>query len=329
MRVLHMAHMAPPVHNAGAETHTHAMLVALVQAGHEVDVLLSQPADPAEWEIDGVRVHGYRDKRDPFGFLPDTDLVTCHLENTARATYLARSWWLPLVHICHNDLPFTRRWLGHQSVRLAVFNTRWMADGMAGAARSRSVIVHPYPDPALYHTEPGDRVTLVNLWPDKGGEVFAALAARMPRTKFLGVKGAYGQPQIAPERANVDIQAHTPDVRGDILSRTRILLMPSSYESFGRVAAEAMTCGIPVIAHPTPGLVENLGDAGIFVDRDDIAGWQDAITALSKPAAWKRASAAALDRSAQQQAERADELAAWVDACEQVASTRRHLVGVR
>jgi glycosyltransferase involved in cell wall biosynthesis len=49
--------------------------------------------------------------------------------------------------------------------------------------------------------------------------------------------------------------------------------MPSKEESWGRVAIEAMSSGIPVIATPTPGLLESCGSAGIFCKRDDIGSW--------------------------------------------------------
>ena len=51
-------------------------------------------------------------------------------------------------------------------------------------------------------------------------------------------------------------------------------------ESYGRVAVEAACCGIPTIAHPTPGLVESLGEAGIFVDRNDHARYAAEIERL-------------------------------------------------
>ncbi|MFZ4156354.1 glycosyltransferase [Streptomyces pseudogriseolus] len=66
--------------------------------------------------------------------------------------------------------------------------------------------------------------------------------------------------------------------------------MPSLYESWGRVAIEAFASGIPVIAHPTPGLVESLGDAGIFAYRDDLGAWIHALHALKDPANWTQAS---------------------------------------
>ena len=39
-------------------------------------------------------------------------------------------------------------------------------------------------------------------------------------------------------------------------------------------AVEALAHGIPVIAHPTPGLRESLGFAGTYVDRDNIDAWE-------------------------------------------------------
>lgn len=56
--------------------------------------------------------------------------------------------------------------------------------------------------------------------------------------------------------------------------------MPSDYESFGRVAVEAACSGIPAIVHPTLGLKESLGDAGIFVDRNNVDGWAEELERL-------------------------------------------------
>ncbi|MFE2879219.1 hypothetical protein ACFXG6_32815 [Streptomyces roseus] len=44
-----------------------------------------------------------------------------------------------------------------------------------------------------------------------------------------------------------------------------------------RVAVQAFSSGIPVIAHPTLGLIESLGSAGIYAYRDDLNAWLDAL----------------------------------------------------
>ncbi|MBQ1163612.1 glycosyltransferase, partial [Streptomyces sp. A73] len=65
-----------------------------------------------------------------------------------------------------------------------------------------------------------------------------------------------------------------------VYGRTRVLLMPRSYESWGRAGCEALASGIPVEAHPTPGLCESLGEAGVYVDRNDLDGYEAVLRKL-------------------------------------------------
>jgi glycosyltransferase involved in cell wall biosynthesis len=78
-----------------------------------------------------------------------------------------------------------------------------------------------------------------------------------------------------------------------------------------------MASGIPVIAHPTPGLVESLGEGGIFVDRDDIDGWVATLRALENPAEWQAASDRALRRS--KELDPTEDLQRWCEAIESLA----------
>jgi glycosyltransferase involved in cell wall biosynthesis len=48
-------------------------------------------------------------------------------------------------------------------------------------------------------------------------------------------------------------------------SAAKIAVVPSLYEGFGLPAAEAMSCGVPVIASSGGALPEVVGDAGILV----------------------------------------------------------------
>ena len=301
MHVLGMFHAYPPGHGAGAEWHAHSLLRDLVRRGHDVDVLLSHPLPGGDYTFDGVSVFGRRRKSDPFDRMP-VDVIVTHLENTPRATIIGEVTGTPVVHLLHNTFDFSRRWLGRRPA-LAVFNSEWMASDFAAnvpAFTGRSVVIRPPVAVADYATEPGDMVTMVNLFANKGGAQFWRIAAAMPRTKFLAVRGGYGE-QVIPATVpgNVELIPNTADMRGDVYARTRILLMPSEYESWGRVGVEAMCSGIPVIAHPTPGLRESLGDAGVFVDRDDTDGWVAAIRRLSTPRAWAAASRRATARAQQ------------------------------
>jgi len=185
------------------------------------------------------------------------------------------------------------------------------------------MVLHPPVWPHEHATRPGGAVTLVNLNENKGVHVFEHLAMLFPDVPFLGVKGGYGDQLTAglTSHTNVQIIESTSDMRGRVWSRTRVLLVPSLYESYGMVALEAMASGIPVIAHPTPGLREALGPAGIFADRDKMQEWATELRSLVRdPQAWQRASAAAQARS--QSLDPTNDLWQWVKAVESLAPVK-------
>jgi glycosyltransferase involved in cell wall biosynthesis len=126
--------------------------------------------------------------------------------------------------------------------------------------------------------EAADRryVTFVNPQPSKGAAVFARIAQelgrRRPDIPLLVVEGRAEAAWLAATGVdlggleNLHRMANTPDPR-DFYRVSRVVLMPSlCYESFGRVAAEALVNGIPVLASRRGALVEVLGDAGFLFD---------------------------------------------------------------
>jgi glycosyltransferase involved in cell wall biosynthesis len=336
LRVLAMLHLYTPVHNAGAELMTHAMLRALVQAGHDVDVLLSRShfEIPEPYVHDGVRVFPHVGKGDPFSWFTNAerrpDVVVTHLENTERATILAQKYGVPCVHLCHNTFRNTKLAL-LRNPSLVVVNSEWMQEDLTAwllwergpQAMPRMLTIHPPVIPAEYQTTPGSHITLINLCEDKGADVFYQLAKRFPTRKFLGVTGAYLS-QIKMDLPNVEILDHVPgpEMRHRVYARTKVLLMPSIYESWGRVGVEGGCSGIPTIAHPTAGLLESLGDAGSFADRDDIDAWERHLTRLLTPRGWAAASKRALARSAE--LDPTEQLAQWVQTVEVLSGSARN-----
>ena len=142
----------------------------------------------------------------------------------------------------------------------------------------------------------GDYITLVNANVNKGVQQFLELARKMPERKFLGVLPYYGELRIPPAPSNVEWVPFNDDIR-TILKRTRILLVPSYYESFGRIAVEAMLNRIPVVySKPNPnsvypggsteGLHEWIQPVGIGCNRDNLDEWITSIRSLDNETAY-------------------------------------------
>lgn len=79
----------------------------------------------------------------------------------------------------------------------------------------------------------------------------------------------------------VKLPGKTSEVR-EAYARCDLVVVPSLEESFGRVAAEAMANGIPVVASDLPSLRILLGDedAGILVPPGDVTAMADAVVRL-------------------------------------------------
>lgn len=306
-KIVAYVHAYVPDHNAGAETTLHDMLKTLVVEGWEAHVVLkhSRYQEPKEYEIDGVHVVQSKDKRDILHWLPKADLTISHLECSERTHILSKMYNIPSIHLVHNTHPLTVKWMSHATG--LVINTEWISKEPEFVAWDKpKMIINPPVNPSDYETTRGKSVTLVNLWEDKGSKVFYELAKRMPNTPFLGVKGGYGE-QVIQSMPNVTIMEHTSEMK-DVYGETKVLLMPSKYESFGRVGVEAMASGIPTLAHATPGLLESLGDSGTFADREDVDAWETALRDLLKPAKYGKASKLAKARSKALADQRADQL---------------------
>lgn len=308
-------------HNGGAELMMKSLLAPLVERGHSIDVLEGWQRRPdrepyGDYEVDGVRIHPYRDRSDPMPYVRDCDVILTHLDQTNRASALGDIFDKPVVMLCHNDYSNTAHFMDRRYVHYLhpVYNSEWMKASLEAPYNKPhplGTIVRPAVFAEQYKVKPGNLITLINLNEDKGSKLFWHLAESMKDQKFLAVVGAHGDQIIRRDLPNVEVMEHTNDMR-TVYAKTRLLLMPSVYESWGRVGTEAMASGIPVLAHPTEGLLENLGQAGIFLDRSAPQEWVQAITRLKAPRAYSAACKRALARSSELEAQRIEDMSNWV-----------------
>lgn len=244
----------------------------MVKRGHRVITVADQT--PEDYEYEGVQVlsvpktqYHHAKIRE---YAKDADILITHLDCTSLAMTLAVDLHMPLVHFIHNHAQLGYWNTPPHKAQLVIFNSHWIAMNETYKGQpwpGDSVIVHPIIEPEKYRCERGTKITFCNPTEGKGVETVHKLAESMPDYEFLIVEGIYGE-QVAPPNLNEEWEARHPNIEHmknspdfrDVLRKTKVLLMPSNYESYGRCAAEAACAGIPSIVHPTQGLWEALGD---------------------------------------------------------------------
>lgn len=173
------------------------------------------------------------------------------------------------------------RWC--RDVDLIITDSQATSDMYAEKQGFRPVPVGAFIDPALVIASEHSRqhVLLVNPSLPKGAGVVVQIAMQLEKRRpdiifevvesrgdwhdlVRSVSASLGDPRES--LSNVLVTPNTDDMR-PIYSRARLLLAPSlSWESFGRVAAEAMMNGIPAIVTNRGGLPEVIGNGGIKLD---------------------------------------------------------------
>lgn len=285
MRVLSFCPRYVPV-LSGGETAAHGLHRALVERGHEVSVVTATQAEDhrARKVVDGVEVFYGRIRPTHARYLEERrpDVLFAQFEQAVPTVRFAADAKLPVVVSCHGPYGFTELAEAGlaQAVDLFVFNSSYLLN--LANRNVHHVVVSPPIDRERVRAPEGVEkryaATLINLFENKGPHVLYELARRYPKQQFLGVRGGYGA-QDERDLPNVTIIDPTPDL-GRVYGSTRVLLMPSAEESFGMVALEAQSNGVPVIASNLPSLRESLGTGAFFVPRDEPDRWADGLRLL-------------------------------------------------
>jgi glycosyltransferase involved in cell wall biosynthesis len=231
-----------------------------------------------------------------------------HHTAPGRLVYLAHTpQWYPFGPASwHTDGQATEI-VRHAAGVVAISNA--MAVYIEQHCGAKPAVIHP----PMYGSPPYPRfgsfdkgyVLTVNPCVVKGISIFLALAEHFPEIPFAALAG-WGTTRRDREAlsrlSNVTILETVPSI-DDVLSRSRLLLMPSLWlEGFGLIAMEAMLRGLPVIASDSGGLKEAKAGTGFVIpvrpiDRfepvfdethmprpvdvpQDIAPWETALASL-------------------------------------------------
>ncbi|MFO0989362.1 MAG: glycosyltransferase [Alphaproteobacteria bacterium] len=147
--------------------------------------------------------------------------------------------------------------------------------------------IPPIVEPDTYRVarpQTGDAVLFVNPVAVKGVHIAAAVAARLPRRRFLFARSwpdTAAHPHVEVALPNVEWLPAVHDMR-PIYAQARLVLVPSVWEeSYGRVVGEAQLNAIPAVASDRGGLRETVGPGGIVLPlAAPLEAWCEAVESL-------------------------------------------------
>ena len=153
----------------------------------------------------------------------------------------------------------------------AIYNTEVSAKEWG---EPNALVVHPPISPVPTNTNTsGDAYTLLSSLRNKGVETVLDLAKLYPSKRFIIVRspaevthGIANLEERAAALSNVELHPRVPPEEvHKYLEQTRMLLVPSRYETYGMSAIEAAGYGIPTVHVDTPHVREGIGDGAVLV----------------------------------------------------------------
>lgn len=285
-RTIMLLHGYVPFWNAGSEVCAHTVNKVLVQNGHEVWV--GVPGYP-NIIYEGVYIFNSDNRVLLHNLMLKTDVISTHSFRD-KCLKLSEQYGTAYIDWLHGGT-YTMNIRNSNKILKAnqwsVFNCESLVESFSDYNKMQYHVLRPPVDWHEYEVSEHNPiyVTLSNLNENKGGQILIDIAKICPEIEFLGVRGSYWKQIEDDTLPNITYIDNTPKIK-TVYAKTKILLMPSKEETWGRTAIEAMSSGIPVIATPTPGLKECCMDAALFADRNDIQEWSRLIKRLTTDSAF-------------------------------------------
>jgi glycosyltransferase involved in cell wall biosynthesis len=276
-----------PNMTAGGEITCHETNKQLIADGINVTVIVKNWVVPGQ---DGVRIlasedNTYDAKPEAVEAFKRASAICIQNLDMSYGMSLCRKYRKPAVFFIHAT-SVGKEFLGYAGgwPTFVVYNSWSMKADIA--ANYKSYIVKPWIDMRRFLKISGANdmnskhyVTLINLNKSKGGQLLVDLAKEMPDVQFLGVEGGYGDQVRDTSLRNLTYMSKTDKIE-EVYKKSKIVIMPSDLETWGRVAIEAMAASTPVIINDVEGMREATGGAALVARRDDIGEWKRAIRSL-------------------------------------------------
>lgn len=277
MSIAALSHGYPPLWNMGGEVSLHRTMKAL----NGEKFVLTATEEP--YEIDGVSVKKI-DTPDVLDINADPKPIAEQLKKlNAKVVIGQNELSLPAVYAAQeanaisvvsvHTPPKYGKGIAKamQLTDYAIYNTHTSAKQWG---EPRAFVVHPpiSPMPTNFNAN-GDAYTILSSLVNKGVEVVLEMARRFPDKRFIIVRSpaepTHGLANLEARAAKLpNVELHprvAPEEVYKYLEQTKVLLVPSRYETYGMSAIEAAGYGIPSIHVDTPHVREGIGSAAVLV----------------------------------------------------------------
>jgi hypothetical protein len=277
MNIIALTHGYPPIWNMGGEVSLHRSLIPL--AGKKI--VLTKTEEPYEFE--GIYVKKIKAKNVldvNTNYVPiakqlrmlNANVVIAQNELSLPAVLAAREADAISIVSVHTPPKYGK--LIRKAVATAdyaIYNTNHSAKEWG---EPNAFVIHPPINILPERSEvKADAYTLLSSLVNKGVEVVLALAKLYPNQRFIIVRSpaepTHGLPDLeerVKKLPNIELHPRVaPEEVYKYLEQTRILLVPSRYETYGMSAIEAAQYGIPCVHVDTPHVREGIGEAAILI----------------------------------------------------------------
>lgn len=296
MKILAIVELYYHKNKSGGESYLHYILKQIKKnINCQITILLPNCEKMAMLEFGGINICETTEKFEECEkYIDDCDLVITQLMLSNKVIEATLKKNKPLLWILHGYFNGFHKYIENPSIT-KIFNSKnVLCDFQSKDLEIENYhIIYPYTDFPTYNSFKDkdlwrrEYITFVNPCVNKGVELVLKLAKRNSARKFLIVEGGYMNDEAQPfliefkKLPNCHIIRNTNEMIKDVYSKSRIVIMPSKYESYGMVCSEASSMGIPVIINKnTKGLVENMGELSLGGYGDDAETYQKVIELL-------------------------------------------------
>lgn len=264
---------------SGGELYLHYLLKQIKERYNEkveIKVLLPENEEIKHFVYDGIDIYE-TNEINSLDYIKHCDVLITQLDFAPQSLEIGLKLNKKCILILHCHLSEYDKFIYNDKV-LKIINSKNIYNLIKKENKNREInnyfIIYPFTDFYKYNKhcmEIKDReyITLVNPQRIKGGDVFLQLIKKFPNKKFLLVEGGY-YPHLQElhrfkNLPNCHLVKNTDNMIDDVYNKSKIVLMPSRWDTWGMVASESRAMGIPCICNKNcEGLVENMGKVNLY-----------------------------------------------------------------